>query len=92
MKTAFIAAAAVFGAFAALRYYLITWLGERVVGAAACLLEELRDHELILGVEMMNGFKCPNTYLRVAVEAVFDDLQRPPDARRASIRVGRRRS
>ena len=28
---AFIAAAVVFGAFAALRYYLITWLGERVV-------------------------------------------------------------
>jgi ATP-binding cassette, subfamily B, bacterial len=27
----FIAAAAAFGAFAALRYYLITWLGERVV-------------------------------------------------------------
>src|SRR5690606_41487659 len=28
---AFIAAAAAFGVFAALRYYLITWLGERVV-------------------------------------------------------------
>src|SRR5690606_37255010 len=28
---AFIAAAAAFGAFAALRYYLIAWLGERVV-------------------------------------------------------------
>ena len=28
---AFLAAAAVFGVFAALRFYLVTWLGERVV-------------------------------------------------------------
>jgi ATP-binding cassette, subfamily B, bacterial len=33
---AFLAAAAIFGVFAALRFYLVTWLGERVVADMRC--------------------------------------------------------